>query len=242
MPSVSLLTTFWFLAIVAAVFFALTFGMWASGRRLGEPASDRVHGALLGGSIAAAWLTVSGVVAASGVLAQFHRRPPPMMLLLIITTAATTALAFSKVGTRLVTGAGIAGLIGYQVFRLPLELWLHHASNVGLIPVQMTFAGSNFDILTGISALVVGLWAMWRTPPRAVVWLWNLVGLGLLVTIVSIAVMSIPGPLLRYTHEPVNRIVAYFPFVWLPAFLVQAAWFGHLLVLRWLWQSYRRPR
>jgi hypothetical protein len=187
-------------------------------------------------------LTVSGVVAASGVLTEFYKRPPPMMLLVLVTTASTTALAFSKVGTRLAAGVGIAGLIGYQAFRLPVELWLHHACGEGLIPVQMTFAGSNFDIFTGVSALLIGLWALARTPPRGVVWIWNLVGLALLVNIVTIAIMSLPGPLLRYTHEPQNRIVASFPFVWLPAFLVQAAWFGHLLVLRWLLQSYRRPR
>ncbi|HKQ78896.1 MAG TPA: hypothetical protein VJ810_34675 [Blastocatellia bacterium] len=62
-------------------------------------------------------------------------------------------------------------------------------------------------------------------------------GLALLINIVTIAILSAPTPLRKFFNEPANTFVTYFPFVWLPAFLVQAAWFGHLLVFRRLRQT-----
>ncbi len=51
------------------------------------------------------------------------------------------------------------------------------------------------------------------------------------------ALLAESGILIRkFFNEPANTFVTYFPFVWLPAFLVQAAWFGHLLVFRRLRQ------
>ena len=46
----------------------------------------------------------------------------------------------------------------------------------------------------------------------------------------AIAVMAFPAPFGLFT--PQNRIVAYFPWVWLPTFLVQLALAGHLLMFR----------
>jgi hypothetical protein len=60
----------------------------------------------------------------------------------------------------------------------------------------------------------------------------NLIGLSLLVAIVGIAIASMPTPFRRFHNEPASVFVAGWPFLWLPGFLVQAAWFGHLLVFR----------
>jgi hypothetical protein len=56
----------------------------------------------------------------------------------------------------------------------------------------------------------------------------------LLLNIVVIAILSMPTPLRHFHNEPANTFIAYFPYIWLPAFLVQVALFGHLLVFRWL--------
>jgi hypothetical protein len=153
-------------------------------------------------------------------------------------TIATAVVAFSPLGTRLVRGSRIGWLIGFQSFRIPVELWLHTLYQEGVVPVQMTYEGRNYDIVSGILALVLFLWAIRRQPPRWAIWTFNIVGLALLVNIVAIAMLSAPTPLRRFFNEPANTFVADVPYVWLPAFLVQAAWFGHLLVFRWL----RQPR
>lgn len=61
-----------------------------------------------------------------------------------------------------------------------------------------------------------------------------MLGCALLATIVTVAFLSAPTPLRVFMNEPANTIVTTFPYVWLPAFLVQAALFGHVLVFRWL--------
>jgi hypothetical protein len=106
-----------------------------------------------------------------------------------------------------------------------------------VVPVQMTYAGYNFDIVSGALAALVGIWAFVHRPPTWVVLGFNSVGSLLLLNIVSIAVLSMPTPMRAFQNDPPNTFVAHLPFVWLPSLLVQAAWFGHLLIFRWLSQT-----
>jgi hypothetical protein len=127
-------------------------------------------------------------------------------------------------------------LVGFQVFRVPLELVMHRAYVEGVMPGQMSYSGQNYDILSGISAGALGFWLTRGQVPRRVVVLWNAVGLVLLVNVVAIAVVS--TPLFRwFGDERLNVFVTYPPFVWLPAVLVTAALMGHVLVWRRLTQN-----
>ncbi len=54
-------------------------------------------------------------------------------------------------------------------------------------------------------------------------------GLGLLTTIVTIAILSMPTPFRQFDGPP-NYFVATVPFVWLPTVMVMAALLGHLLL------------
>lgn len=157
------------------------------------------------------------LVATAGVLTFFH--------------------AFSRIGWRLINGLSVASLVGFQVFRIPVELVLFWLYRAGIVPVQMIFEGLNFDVLSGVSApLVAWLVATNRLSNRGV-FLWNLVGLGLLINIVAIAILSMPVPFRAFLNEPANTFITQAPYVWLPVFLVQAALFGHLLIFRRLWQA-----
>jgi len=142
-------------------------------------------------------------------------------------------LAFSRLGTTLASSVPVAWLVGFHAFRFPLELVMHRAATDGTMPPQMTFTGSNFDIVTGVSALLVGGVAATGRAPRWLLLAWNTLGTGLLVAILVIAVASLPL-FQAFGSEPsrVNTWVAYFPFVWLPAGLVSAAALGHLLLWR----------
>jgi hypothetical protein len=180
---------------------------------------------------AAAWLGLTWALAASGVLRRFDATPPPFAPFVVAITVLGVAIAFSPVGTRLVRGWSLAALVSVQAFRLPLELVMHRAYEDGVMPVQMSYSGWNFDVVTGISAAILGVaLSRWRVP-RWVVGLWNVVGLLLLLNVVTIAVLS--TPLFRvFGDDRLNTFVAWPPFVWLPAVLVVAAWAGHLLVFR----------
>ena len=215
---------------------ALVAGFWLVGQQRAAaktPSSSGSRHALL---LLLIWLAVPAAVAVSGWLHDFNARPPHFLMLLLPTTLATTWLAFSRHGRRLVEGIQIGWLIGFQLFRLPLEWLLHRLYQENIVPVQMTFAGRNFDIVTGTLALCLLWWSRRVRLPRWAIWGFNLVGLALLINIVTIALLSAPLPIRRFFNEPANTFIAEWPWVWLPMFLVQAAWFGHLLVFRWLRQ------
>lgn len=183
------------------------------------------------------WLVVTGLAGWLGLARDFQRVPPPMFVLLLAAVVLAVVTAMSRVGSRLVAEAGIVWLIGVQAFRVAVEVFLDWGHRVDLVPVQMTFEGRNWDIVSGVSAAAVAWLAAKRQAPRWLVLLWNCVGLALLLNIVVIAVLSMPTPLRRFHNEPVNSFIAYFPYIWLPTFLVQLALFGHLLVFRWLRQA-----
>jgi hypothetical protein len=181
----------------------------------------------------AAWLAATAGLALSGYLSNWDARPPSMMLLILPTLGLPTWLAFSRLGSTLASSVPLAWLVGFQAFRFPLELVMHRAAAEGTMPPQMTFTGSNFDIVTGITALVVGAVAATGRAPRWLLLAWNALGTGLLVAILVVAVASLPV-FRAFGSDPsrVNTWVAHFPFVWLPAGLVASAVLGHLLLWR----------
>ena len=203
---------------------------WA-GRRLGDGVTVRRRRAVRVGAGVLAWLLVIALVAASGVLRRFEATPPPFALLALALVVIGIAVPCSSLGTLLVRGLPLWALVGFQVFRFPLELLMHRAYVEGVMPVQMSYSGRNYDIVTGITAGALALWLARRRVPRWVVGAWNILGFVLLVNIVTIAVVS--TPLFRwFGDERLNTFVTYPPFIWLPGVLVTAALTGHILVWR----------
>jgi len=160
--------------------------------------------------------------------------PKPLFVLGPALAAALWFALRSRAGEALVSHTPIAALVGLHAFRLPLELLMHEWSREGALPVQMTFAGLNWDIVTGITAVLV---APFAARSRALVLVWNIVGLLLLANIVTIAITSIPGPMRLFMNDPPNLLVMRAPYIWLPTFLVQVALAGHILVFRALRRS-----
>lgn len=185
---------------------------------------------------AAGILVVAGVqlaLAANGTLTHWDRMPPPFLILLAVTFALTIGLALSPIGARVAAISTVSTLAIFQIFRLPLELVMHRAALAGIMPMQMTYTGWNFDILTGSTAILVAAIATLSQPPRWLIVGWNLMGSILLLAIIAIAVASTP-PIAAFGSSPerLNTWVAYQPFVWLPGVLVQAALFGHIVLWR----------
>lgn len=176
-------------------------------------------------------LVIPGFLAYLGLLDRYNTVPPVALLPVVATTICTVVLAMSPIGERFAR-LPLAGLVIYQAFRIPVEYLLHRLFLEGVIPVQMTFDGRNFDIVSGLTGLLLGLWLLKRPVPTLVVTLWNCLGLALLANIVEVAVLSAPVPFRTFLNEPANRLPGLFPYVWLPTFLVQAALFGHLIVFR----------
>jgi len=176
-------------------------------------------------------MVVEYALASSGLLREWTPVPPPFMPAVAVPVLLALVVALSPLGRRVAAAASFAAIIGIQAFRLPLELLMHRAATTGLMPVQMSYSGWNFDILTGTLAIVVA-WIAARSPQsRRIVFAWNLLGTLLLINIVTIAIASLPM-FAAFGPDRLNTWVADPPYVFLPTVLVPAAVFGHALTWR----------
>ncbi len=176
------------------------------------------------------WLSLTLAAASAGRL-RFDPNQPTMMLVVGIVGLGCLYLGLARVGARLAAGLPLVALVAVQGFRLPLELAMHRAYREGVMPVQMSYSGYNFDIATGILAIVlaIGLASGWAGV-RAVR-IWNWMGLLLLLNVVVIAILA--TPLVRViVTDPPNTWITRPPYVWLPAVMVAFALLGHIIVFR----------
>jgi hypothetical protein len=221
MPPGSPLLQTWFWLIAAAI-------VVAAGALVRQVAPERFVRFM---AAAIGWIAVVSAASYSGVLVPVQRPPVPFLVLFLSIVTLGVTLARSQVGERLARGLPLTVLVGFQGFRLPLELAMHQAYAEGLMPVQMSYSGRNLDILTGISALLLAAALQFMRVPLWVVRAWNWLGLALLVNIVAVAMMS--TPLIAYFGpDRVNVFVFGMPYTLLPAVMVLAAWAGHLIVFR----------
>lgn len=214
--------------IIAGAFVA---AVYHSGIRTGRSPGHARRDTLIASVATVGWLALTLALAASGRL-SFTSVPPTAGILLAASLALGVAVGVSRLGARIATGIPLAALVGVQAFRFPLELMLHRAYIQGLMPVQMSYSGFNFDILSGLSALVVAMLFVRRPTSLGAVRIWNVGGALLLVNILTIAVLSTPTPLRVFHNEPANEWIAHAPWVWLPAVYVVAAIIGHVVVFR----------
>ena len=182
------------------------------------------------------WCGLQAAFAASGVLARFDARPPPLALFLAALVAGAIGLGASRFAAPLAHGLPLAGLVGFQAFRLPLEWVMHEAARAGVMPSLLSFSGWNFDIATGTLAIPVAALVAAGRAPRWLVPAWNALGLAALGMIAVIAIGTAPF-VQAFGPDQVNAWVAYLPFVYLPGVMVVAALVGHILVLRRLRQA-----
>lgn len=180
------------------------------------------------------WIALISLLAISGFLNDFDRFPPrititlipPMILMLIFTIRSQSLKA-------ILTAIPVQWLLYLQSFRVIVELMLWYQYELGVTPVQMTFEGRNLDIIAGITGPVVGyLYARKGDGMKKLVIIWNFIGLGLLLNILVVALLSFPTKFRYFMNEPANYIITEFPFVWLPGILVAVAYSLHFLSLK----------
>ena len=179
------------------------------------------------------WVLLLSVLSLRGFFSDFSHLPPRPGLALLLPLPVALLAAFSKGGRELLSCVPPQWLIYLQSFRIVVEIVLWLAVLRGLLPVQMSFEGRNFDILSGLFAIPVGYYCFVRkTWPSWIVLVYNTGGLLLLLNIVLIAVLSMPTPLRIFHNGPANTLVGDFPFIFLPGLLVPLAYTLHIFSLR----------
>lgn len=235
---INALATALFLVTTAAVFVAIVVAV----RRLDRASADRRQLSFIVAAALLGWLGLTALLAAAGALSNFSALPPRITPVIVAGNLAAVIVAASAAGRRLALATPLAWLVGFQVFRVGVELCLVLLFHGGVVPVQMTFEGRNWDILVGLTALPVAWLAARGRLTRPWLLAWNLFGLSLLLNIVVISTLSTPSPFRAFHAEPANTFIATPPYVWLPSLLVPAALCGHLLVFRALLAARPAPQ
>jgi hypothetical protein len=210
-----------FATIVVAVLYALLLAVHLTYRSFKVTA---LAGVLLG-----AWLGLQAALVASGRMTTLPLNGLPFFFLPVLVI--WTGLALSPVGARLAAALPVAALVGFQAFRLPLELVLHAWFRQGVIPETMTWSGQNWDIVSGILALVCAPLAHRH---RWAARLANIAGLALLLNVMRVAILSTPVPF-GWDIEPKLLLAFHLPYAFIGPVCVGGALFGHLVLTRALW-------
>jgi len=180
------------------------------------------------------WAVIVSVLSFTGIMGNFEIFPFNISPLLILPLVASILFTFSRSLREVLPHIHPARIIRLQVFRVFVEILLWFLFLDNLLPIQMTFEGQNFDVLSGLTAPVIAFLVFRNKLSKPVLIIWNLICLGLLINIVTVAVLSMPTPFRYFMNEPANTIVAQFPISWLPTFLVPLAYLLSFISIRQL--------
>lgn len=183
------------------------------------------------------WLMIQAILTMNNVYnTNTDSLPPKIVIFGILPTILTLIFLFAtQHGRVFMDSLPLRNLTYLNIVRVPVEMVLFWLFVHKAIPELMTFEGRNFDIIAGITAPFVAYFGLTKAKlSRAVVLVWNVICLGLLLNIVVNAFLSAPSPIQRFAFDQPNVAISYFPFSWLPTFVVPIVLFGHLASIRQL--------
>ena len=178
------------------------------------------------------WIFFVSIWSLTGMMADFSLFPFNFMPILAIPLVTILIITYSKIFKEIIIHIPQQNLIRLQRFRIFVEILLWALYVINLAPIQMTFEGRNFDILAGLSAIIVAYFISKGSISKSGIAIWNIVCLGLLINIVVIAILSLPTPFRIFMNEPTNTVVTEFPISFLPGLLVPLAYGLHFFSLR----------
>ncbi len=176
------------------------------------------------------WISLIAGLALLGFFENLSTKPPRFLVVLlgdfVFVILLLKSLKKAKINTKL--------LLLVHTLRLPVELGLYQLFLQKQIPKVMTFEGYNFDILMGITAILLFGYVHFsqKNIPKIFYLVWNVAGLFFLTTIVVIAIISAPLPFQLLGFEQPNVAVLKFPFILLPSFIVPVVFLSHILMIR----------
>ncbi|HWA34283.1 MAG TPA: hypothetical protein VG737_09150, partial [Cyclobacteriaceae bacterium] len=98
------------------------------------------------------WTALISALSLSGFLNNFSTFPPRIIIVLIVPLIVMIAVTFSPITREILTHIPAKNIVRLQVFRVFVEILLWMLVVQNLLPVQMSFEGRNFDVISGLTA------------------------------------------------------------------------------------------
>ncbi len=184
------------------------------------------------------WMGILSLLSLFGFYKNTEAFPPRFVFLIGPGILVVLLVFFSRKGREFSDGLSLKWLTLIHGVRIPVEIILLYAFKAGLIPELMTFKGYNYDILSGLSMPIIYylVFIKKRMSSKSLL-IWNIISLGLLINILTIAILSAQTPFQKLAFDQPNIGVTYFPFVWLPGVIVPIVLFSHLVAIRQLYSK-----
>lgn len=147
---------------------------------------------------------------------------------LVIALAIALFVSMSSYGARLALGLTVNVLVAFQVVRFPMELVLHQWAKQGTIPTAVTWSGHNWDVLTGLMALVVVPIA---SRYRGMVWLFNVFGMILFINLLLVW-LATALDLSKESGQPALRLAYHIPYFLIFPIYFAGIFAGHIVLTR----------
>lgn len=179
------------------------------------------------------WLLVIAILAMLGIFSYFDSTPPTPILLIVLSTIAIIVLLANKNTRAILMAIPIHWLIYFQSIRILVEIFLYGMAKEQLIPIEMTFAGMNYDIIPAILAPAIAYFTFQnkKLNARSAI-VWNYAGLISILIVISISVSTMPTSFQSIDTSVPNIMISKYPYVWLPTFIVPTAILFHILSLK----------
>ncbi len=180
------------------------------------------------------WILIQSILGFSGFYRNINLAPPRIMLFGLLPILLIFASTFLSIrGKKFIDSIDLKLLTYCHTIRVPIEIILTLLYHKGLMSVLVTFEGTNFDILSGISAPIIVFFVFRKkTVHHRALLLWNFICLILLLNVIITAVLSTPSPMQLLSLAQPNVAILSFPFNLLPSFIAPLMLYSHLIAIR----------
>lgn len=179
------------------------------------------------------WLLLHAVLSLQKFYLVTDTMPPRFVVLVVPSFLLIIILFVTQSGRRFIDSISPKILTQLHVVRVFVEIILFWLCIYKFIPKLMTFEGRNFDILAGLTAPFIAYYGFVKHKlGNTFILVWNIIALILLLNIVVNAILSAPFRFQQFAFDQPNVAILYFPFVWLPCFIVPVVLFSHLALIR----------
>lgn len=178
------------------------------------------------------WMAVQSGIALAGFYLEATTVPPHLALAIVPPVLLIAGLFATAGGRRLIDGMDLRWSVLLHTVRILVEANLYWLFLYRQVPALMTFEAGNLDILVGLTAPIVW-WAFSRGKMgRTGLLVWNGLSLLSVMNAFGRAMLSAPFRFQQLAFDQPTVAIFSFPFVLLPAFIVPAAIFCHLVIFR----------
>lgn len=181
-------------------------------------------------TILSLWLIVQYAIVKSGFYNDFSLPPRIPIFMIFPLFIFTFIFLIRNRKSKVLDVVPIHIPIFYQSFRVVIEVLFYFTFLKGILPIQVTFEGANYDVLFGVSAIVMGIYAYKNIASKKLLIIWNVIGIVVVgfaafTFITSFYFPSIWGE----SNLGISEEFLNFPFLLLPSFFMPSAIFMHVL-------------